>query len=139
MDDVKLKVVGIQKSSDSEEEKIELFTEGTFHKKKDKYIYEYEDSKISDEGGGKTTLILENNMLTMEKSGSLSASNMTFQKGKKHKSAYLTPYGQINLEIVTTKFKKEINEKGRGNIDLEYTMNLIGGERTLNNLHIEIN
>ena len=139
MDDVKMKVVGIQKTDHSEGEKIELFTEGIFYKKEESFCYEYEDTKLADEGGGKTKLILENDMLTMEKSGSLSASNMTFQKGKKHKSAYLTPYGQLNLEVLTTKFKSDIEEDGKGKIDLEYTLKLSGGEKTINNLHIEIN
>lgn len=139
MNDVKMKVVGIQKTDHSEGEKIELFTEGVFYKKDGSYCYEYEDTELADEGGGKTKLVLEGDVLTMEKSGSLSASNMTFQKGKKHKSAYLTPYGQLNLEVLTTKFKSEVKENGKGNIDLEYTLKLSGGEKTINNLHIEIN
>ena len=139
MKDVKMKVIGIQKTDNSEGEKIELFTEGIFYKKDGSYCYEYEDTELSDEGGGKTKLVLENDVLIMEKSGSLSASNMTFQKGKKHKSAYLTPYGQLNLEVLTTKFKSDIEEDGKGNIDLEYTLKLSGGEKTINNLHIEIN
>ncbi len=139
MNDVRMKVVGIQKTDHSEGEKIELFTEGIFYKKDGSYCYEYEDTKLADEGGGKTKLVLDGDMLTMEKSGSLSASNMTFQKGKKRKSAYLTPYGQLNLEVLTTKFKSEVEEDGKGNIDLEYTLKLSGGEKTINNLHIEIN
>ncbi|MBG0765016.1 MAG: DUF1934 domain-containing protein [Tissierellales bacterium] len=139
MKDVRMKVVGIQKTDNSEGEKIELFTEGIFYKKNGTYCYEYEDTKLADEGGGKTKLVLEGKVLTMEKSGSLSASNMTFEKGKKHKSAYLTPYGQLNLEVLTTKFQSEVDDEGKGNIDLEYTLNLSGGEKTINNLHIEIN
>ena len=139
MDDVKMKVIGIQKTADSKGEKIELITEGVFYKTNGKFCYEYEDTEITDEGGGKTKLILEDDSLVMEKSGSLSASNMTFQKGKKHKSAYLTPYGQLNIEVLTTKFKSDIEEDGKGNIDLEYTLKLSGGEKTINNLHIEIN
>jgi len=139
MNDVKMKVVGIQKTDHSEGEKIELFTEGIFYRKNGSFCYEYEDTKLADEGGGKTKLILEDNVLKMEKSGSLSASNMTFQKGKKHKSAYLTPYGQLNLEVLTTKFESDVEEDGKGNIDLEYTLKLSGGEKTINNLHIEIN
>jgi uncharacterized beta-barrel protein YwiB (DUF1934 family) len=139
MDDVKMKVIGIQKTEDSKGEKIELITEGVFYKSNGKFCYEYEDTEITDEGGGKTKLILENDILTMEKSGSLSASNMTFQKGKKHKSAYLTPYGQLNLEVLTTEFDTNVDENGKGKIDLEYTLNLSGGESTFNNLHIEIN
>jgi len=134
-----MKVIGIQKTDQSEDEKIELFTEGIFYKKNGSYCYEYEDTKLADEGGGKTKLVLEGDVLTMEKSGSLSASDMTFQKGKKYKSAYLTPYGQLNLEVLTTKFNSQVDEDGKGNIDLEYTLNLSGGEKTINNLHIEIN
>src|SRR6056297_2959400 len=139
MDDVKMKVIGIQKTADSKGEKIELITEGVFYKTNGKFCCEYEDTEITDEGGGKTKLILEDDSLVMEKSGSLSASNMTFQKGKKHKSAYLTPYGQLNLEVLTTKFNTTVDENGKGKIDLEYTLNLSGGEKTFNNLHIEIN
>ena len=134
-----MKVIGIQKTADSKGEKIELITEGIFYKTNGKFCYEYEDTEITDEGGGKTKLILEDDSLVMEKSGSLSASNMTFQKGKKHKSAYLTPYGQLNLEVLTTKFNTTVDENGKGKIDLEYTLNLSGGEKTFNNLHIEIN
>ena len=123
MKDVKMKVIGIHKTDQWEDEKIELFTEGVFYKKNGSYCYEYEDTKLADEGGGKTKLVLEGDVLTMEKSGSLSASDMTFQKGKKHKSAYLTPYGQLNLEVLTTKFNSQVDEDGKGNIDLEYTLN----------------
>ncbi|MFO7887865.1 MAG: DUF1934 domain-containing protein [Eubacteriales bacterium] len=139
MEDVKMKVIGIQKTDGSEGEKIELFTEGILYKKNGSFCYEYEDSKLADEGGGKTKLVLEGDILTMEKSGSLSASDMTFQKGKKYKSVYLTPYGQLNLEVLTTKFNSQVDEDGKGKIDLEYTLNLTGGEKTINNLHIEIN
>ena len=139
MEDVKMKVIGIQKTADTKDEKIELITEGVFYKANGKYCYEYEDTEITDENGGKTKLILDDDILTMEKSGSLSASNMTFQRGKKHKSAYLTPYGQLNLEVLTTKFNTTVDENGKGNIDLEYTLNLSGGESTYNNLYIEIN
>lgn len=85
---------------DQEEKTIEMVTEGSFQDRDNGFILCYHESEISGMEDSDTTVIVENNKVTMERTGKISAI-MEFKKGEKKSSLYDTEFGNMILEIDT--------------------------------------
>lgn len=137
MKNVMLKIEGVQLTDDGEESVIEFMTEGKIYEKEKGTYIVYKESEISGMEGCTTTLKLFEGKISMKRFGAAN-SEMFFEKGKKYKSNYATPYGSFNMEIVTKKVLYEkLNEK-RGRVYIEYAMDLQGMLKSNNSLNISI-
>ena len=137
MKEVTLTIKGSQKGIEGEENNIEMITEGKFYKKNGAYYLVYDESEISGMEGSTTTLKIEDNKVFMKRFGN-NISKLTFEKGKKHKSMYQTLYGEMAIEVVTSKVDINIGETGKGNIDLDYRLDISGSIQSSNKLSISI-
>lgn len=92
-----------------EEDVIELITEGKFYKKNESYFLVYDESEISGMEGTTTTLKIIDEKVHLRRLGN-NSSLMEFEKGKRYRSQYKTPYGNMMMEMLTTNVDIFINE-----------------------------
>lgn len=137
MKDVMLKIIGKQLGVDGEENKIEFASEGKFYKKNGAYYIVYNESEISGMQGSTTTLKVQDSKVQMKRYGT-NTSKLVFEKGQKHISPYITECGEMLMEVVTHKLDKEINEEGKGKIDIGYRLNISNIAQSNNTISIEI-
>ena len=65
-------------------------------------------------------------------------SEMVFQEGKRFQSMYATPYGAINMEVLTKNLKNDLSPEGFGKVSLDYVISFQGAGEGRNELDIEI-
>lgn len=137
MNEVTIKIVGVQTTFDGEESTIELITEGKHYEKNGNIFLVYDESKLSGMEGSTTTLKIEDKKIMMKRFGK-NESKLMFEKGKRHKTEYKTPYGNMDMEIVTNKINIEKNEKGLKKLDLSYRMSVSRNTELKNKLSISV-
>lgn len=137
MKNVMLKIEGKQKTSDGEENVIELTTEGKLYEKENAVYLVYEESQISGLEGSTTTVKLAKDKISMKRYGSAS-SEMVFEKGKRYKAEYNTPFGTFGMEVLTMEMDYHINDASKGNVYIEYHVSLQGLTESSNQLNIKI-
>ncbi|AFS77242.1 calycin-like domain-containing protein [Gottschalkia acidurici 9a] len=136
MKEVTLKIIGIQTTSDGEEDTMELTTRGKFYEKLGSYFIVYDESEISGMEGATTTLKIQGRKVLMKRFGT-SNSSMIFERGKKHTCEYATPYGNMDMDVVTNHIDVDVNENGTGKIEIKYKLNIMGSEVN-NKLSVDI-
>ncbi|WIV12266.1 DUF1934 domain-containing protein [Proteiniborus sp. MB09-C3] len=138
MKNVMLKIKGKQTNIEGEENIIELITEGKLYNKNDSYYLVYDETEISGMEGSTTTLKIQGQKISMKRFGN-NSSNLIFEKGQRHRTEYMTAYGDMTLEVMTDKINVNISsETGKGNIDLLYRLNLSDNMESNNHLTIDI-
>ncbi len=140
MKDIMLKLKGLQTGFDGQEEETEFMTEGKLYKRGDSYYLLYEESEISGMEGCKTSLKYNDKFLRMKRTGEALGQYtvIEFNKDKSFNSVYQTPYGPIEMEVLTNKYEHKLTEEGMGSILIDYNINLIGLAATRNKLDITI-
>lgn len=103
MKDIMLKITGKQFSGDISEDQMEFITEGKLYEKGDSTYLIYDESEFSGFPGCKTTLKLTGDCIRMKRIGSEVGFGMEFifEKGKRFNSKYHTPYGNLDMEVLT--------------------------------------
>ena len=126
MKDITLKITGKQSYADKEEVQMEFVTEGRF--------------ELSGMTGCKTTLKIKDNTVLMRRTGTEGyRSELYFEKGNRFGSTYETPYGPMDVEVVTAAVNCDIDkENGSGHIGIEYNVSLEGLAEGKNQLNIDI-
>ncbi len=135
MNNVKVSIKGMQ-TQDDDTNDVELFTEGQFEKDGDKYILIYKESEMTGFEGTTTTVEIENEKVSIIRSGSVS-NQMIFLKGKKTTSYYNTQYGSLVIGVMADKMDVDINDNG-GKIDINYILDINEEFIGQNNVHIDI-
>lgn len=77
----------------------------------------------------------------MKRLGTYDASGNTaiqFEKGKRYRGLYDTPYGAIEMEVLTNNFKKNLDSEGKGTIDIDYNISLKGLSESRSTINIEV-
>lgn len=145
MKDIILTISGQQAIAERDEkEKIELATEGKFACKtsqRGQIIYlMYEESEVSGVVGVKTRLrIGDDGSIRMQRLGENGKSRtvMNFEPGKRFQGIYHTPYGAVDMELLTNLVEADIlPEEARGEIHIDYEIVLKGLMESHNVLHI---
>lgn len=137
MNEIRLKITGTQITPDGEKDTIELMTEGKYYKKNDCIFLVYDESEISGMEGSTTTLKIGKGQIMMKRFGS-SESKLIFEKGIRHKTMYGTAYGNMEMEVTTSKIDIEADEEGLKRLDLCYRLNVCGNASMRNELCVEI-
>ncbi len=137
MKNVMLKIKGKQTNIEGEENIIELITEGKFYTKNGSHYLVYDETEISGMEGSTTTLKIQGHKISMKRFGS-NSSSLIFEEGKKHRTEYLTAYGDMSIEVLTDNVDVSISEVGKGNIDLSYKLNISDNMESSNHLTIDI-
>ena len=138
MENVKVRINTIQTIDEAgNEDVIELLTEAKLEKLDDCFIINYDESEITEQKGSRTRLKIYKDKMIMTKVG-IYSSKMEFQQGIKYSNLYSTPYGSFDLDFITLDYYNNLDEKGRGNVYVEYIITLADLDESYNKLSIDI-
>ncbi len=119
---------------------MEFVTEGQFYQRGARMYLIYEESQLTGLEGCRTRLTLEEDALYMIRRGSSVGvdTEMHFRKGKRFSSYYDTPYGPVEMEILTNELKNSVTKMGEGELEVDYNISLKGLGEGRNRLHIQV-
>ena len=134
--DVIIKIKSFQEYVDGEDDSISLVTAARFYKKDSKYYIKYDESEISGVENTKTTLKIDNDVITLIRTGE-NATQMVFKEDEHHIGLYQTVAGPYTLGIKTKKVINAIDDMG-GFLEMEYEIELNYETTAYNKFKIEI-
>jgi len=122
------------------EDKVEFTTLGEMKSRGNVTSISYDETPLSGMEGCTTSITITPGKLKMKRSGDLIQNEtvMEFEEGKRYNGMYDTPYGNINMEILTSKVSllKPVGDAKVCNI--EYAISLKGLVEATKTLDIEI-
>ena len=111
-----------QHFEDMEPDSIELMTEGRLSREGESYILSYQESALTGMEGATTTFEVRGPQVILSRTGSVN-SQMVFEEGKQHTSLYETPFGELAIDIQTSRLRHSLTEQG-GLMDLRYSISV---------------
>jgi len=141
MKDILLKIVGKQVTMGTEEEQLEFVTEGKYYVKDDSIYLLYDESEFSGMAGCTTSLKITDDHIKMKRYGQGLGldTEIIFEKGKRFKGYYDTPYGSVEMEVLTNDIVNKIEKsEGRGSLNIDYNISLRGLSEGRSILDIQI-
>lgn len=141
MKDIMLKIVGKQVSPGAEEERLEFVTEGKYYVDGDSIYLMYDESEFSGMAGCTTSLEIKGNNIKMKRYGEGIGvdTEIEFEKGKRYKGYYDTPFGSVAMEVLTNNIVNKIEkDEGKGSLNIDYHISLRGLSEGRSILDIEI-
>lgn len=140
MKDITLKITGKQIFDGQEEEQMEFVTDGKFYLRNGAAYVVYDESEISGLAGCKTTLKLKDGTVKMRRVGGGGyGTELYFEKGKRFSNTYNTPYGEMGIEVLTSKVNTDIDfENCSGSIRIDYNVSMEGVAEGKNQICIDI-
>lgn len=140
MQDIMLTIIGRQFAGDEAEDRMEFVTEGKLYRRGEATYLVYDESEFSGFPGCKTSLRVKGDTMRMKRIGADTGYGleMEFQEGKRFQSSYQTPYGEMDMEVFTTRVKNSLSEEGTGSVEVDYDVSIGGMAEGKNELRIEI-
>lgn len=124
MEEIKLPVMlsirGEQYFEGVDPDATELMTEGTMTLRGEDIYLSYEESELTGMEGTTTTFAVVGPRVTLLRTGSVN-SQMVFEEGKQHTSLYETPFGELTVDIQTSKLIHNLSERG-GLMEIKYSI-----------------
>ena len=117
---VMLSIRGEQYFDDVDPDETELMTEGTMTFKGENIYLTYEESELTGMKGTTTTFSVEGNRVVLERTGTVN-SRMVFEEGQQHTSLYETPFGELSVDIQTSRLLHNLTERG-GLMEIKYSI-----------------
>ena len=106
--------------SDIDPDATELMTEGTMTLSDRGIRLSYEESELTGMEGTTTTFLVEGKRVTLLRTGAVN-SQMIFEEGEQHTSLYETPFGELTVDIQTSKLLHNLTERG-GLMEIKYSI-----------------
>ncbi len=119
-----------QRFEDMEPDSIELMTEGTLELTGEGMILSYQESELTGLNGTTTAFEVRGPQVILTRTGSVN-SQMVFEEGKQHTSLYETPFGELAIDIQTSRLRHSLTERG-GLMDLQIS---ISGDPSVTGRH----
>lgn len=141
MKDIMLKIIGKQVTIESEEQQLEFVTEGKYYEKGDSVYLVYDESQFSGMEGCTTSLKITGNKIRMKRYGDTIGldTEIEFEKGKRFKGYYDTPFGSVEMEVLTNEIVNNIKiSEGSGSVNIDYHISLRGLSESRSRLDIQI-
>lgn len=141
MKDIMLKIIGKQVTIESEEDQLEFVTEGKYYEKGDSVYLVYDESQFSGMEGCTTSLKITGEKIRMKRYGNSIGldTEIEFEKGKRFKGYYDTPYGSVEMEVLTNEIENNIiRSEGSGYLNIDYHISLKGLSEGRSKLNIQI-
>ena len=112
-----------QRYTDMDPDSIELVTEGTLSVTREGEIrLSYEESELTGMEGTTTVFTVQGPRVILSRTGRVN-SQMVFEEGKQHTSLYETPFGELAIDIQTSRLRHSLTERG-GLLDLRYSISV---------------
>ena len=80
----------------------------------------YEETELTGMAGTTTTVRIRDGRVTLLRTGAVN-SQMIFEEGKQHTSLYATMFGDMSIDIQTSRLRHNITERG-GVMEIRYTI-----------------
>lgn len=140
MKEVMMKIVGTQINDDMEEDQLELITEGKLYEKGEAIYLIYDETELSGMPGCKTRLKLKDGAVKMRRVGKSVGidTEIEFEQGKRYNGYYGTPYGAVEIEVLTNRLDNRLKADGTGSLDIDYSVSLKGLTEGRNKLNIQL-
>lgn len=114
-------VRGEQFYDDMEPDTTELMTEGVMTIADDGAIsLTYEETELTGMEGTTTSFQLCGPQVILSRTGAVN-SQMVFEEGRQHTSLYETPFGELAVDVQTSRLRHNLTERG-GLLDLRYSI-----------------
>lgn len=98
----------------------ELVTEGLLQETEEGLLLSYEESALTGMEGTTTTFQVCGNQVILTRSGAVN-SQMIFEEGRQHTSLYETPFGDMSVDIGTSRLRQELTSAG-GELEIHYSI-----------------
>ena len=144
MKDIMLKITGKtvrqDEGSERNEDIMEFVTEARMYERNGAVYLLYDETELSGIPGCRTRLRLRGDELQMKRFGENAGvgNEIKFEKGKRYNGLFDTPFGPIELEVLTNDLSGELTEAGKGQIDIDYSISLKGLHEGRNILNITL-
>ena len=144
MKDIMLKIVGSQihglEETSVDGDGMEFITEGRFGKRGDSLYLIYEESELSGTEGYTTSLKVTGGKVRMKRYGDEGGiqTAIEFEKGGKFTGWYETPFGAIELEVLTNDVDNQLDPEGYGTLNIDCSVSLKGLTESRNLMRFEI-
>ena len=117
---VMLSIRGEQYFDDIDPDATELMTEGTMVLTEDGMVLSYEETELTGMEGTTTTFEVKGPQVILTRTGTVN-SQMVFEEGRQHTSLYETPFGELTVDIQTSRLRHNLSERG-GVMDIKYSI-----------------
>ena len=140
MKEIMVRIKGHQVSKDAGEDTMEFITEAKLYEKGEAMYLIYDESELSGIPGCKTRLKFKGDQVQMKRirNDGTMGHEIKFEKGKRHTSFYETPFGAIEMEVLTNKLENTLSADGGGQVDIDYSISLKGLMEGRNKLNITL-
>lgn len=140
MKNIMMKIIGTQVTADLEEDQMEFITEGKLYQRGDALYLIYDETEISGMPGCRTRLKLKNGTVKMKRIGENVGidTEIEFEQGKRYTGYYDTPFGAIEMEVLTNRIENSLTPEGTGTVDIDYHISLKGLVEGRNKLNIQL-
>jgi uncharacterized beta-barrel protein YwiB (DUF1934 family) len=136
-----LKIIGSQITRDEGDERMEFITEGKYVEEDGAVLLSYDESELSGIEGCTTNLRITGDKIKMERCGGYISVDtaIEFEQGRRFKGYYDTPFGSIEMEVLTNSVVNNIvRENASGYLAIDYNISLKGLTESRSRLKIEI-
>lgn len=99
---------------------VELMTEGTMEVAGNTYRLTYQESELTGMEGTTTTFEVQGPKVILTRAGGVN-SQMVFEEGRQHTSLYETPYGELSIDVQTSRLHHSLTKQG-GRMEIHYSI-----------------
>lgn len=141
MKEIMMKIIGTQVNDDMEDDQLELITEGKLYEKGEAMYLIYDETELSGMPGCKTRLkLMKDGAVKMRRVGKSIGidTEIEFAQGKRYNGYYGTPYGPVEIEVLTNHLENKVRPDGTGSLDIDYSISLKGLTEGRNKLNIQL-
>ena len=117
---VLLSIRGEQYFDDIDPDATELMTEGTMVLTEDGMVLSYEETELTGMEGTTTTFEVKGPQVILTRTGTVN-SQMVFEEGRQHTSLYETPFGELTVDIQTSRLRHNLTDRG-GVMEIKYSI-----------------
>ena len=117
---VLLTVRGEQYFDGLEPDATELLTDAELRPTPEGLLISYEESSLTGMEGTTTTFEVKGPQVILTRTGSVN-SQMIFEEGQQHTSLYETPFGELSVDIQTSRLRHSLTERG-GLLEIRYSI-----------------
>lgn len=117
---VLLSIRGEQYYDGVDPDATELMTDGTLELTEAGLRLNYQESRLTGMEGTSTTFEVRGPQVILTRTGKVN-SQMVFEEGRQHTSLYETPFGDMSVDIGTSRLRQELTAAG-GELEIHYSI-----------------
>ncbi len=118
---VLLSIRGEQYFDGEEPNVTELMTDGVLEPTPEGLSLSYEESALTGMEGTTTTFQIAGPQVRLIRSGAVN-SQMVFEEGLQHTSLYETPFGELSVDIHTSRLRHDLTAQSGGDLEIRYAI-----------------